>query len=258
MSYIVYIDESGDDGIDGSNQFILTSLYMPYDSWQKNYDIIKELRRGLRERFGFHVNQEMHTSHFLYNKNPYREYNWSNDERQEILKHFARAIASIDIKIVNVVIDKTKFVDRNYKVLENALKYSIQRIEKDSNQDWKYTIVTDKGRIAPMRKTARKIRVFNPIRSKYAFSYKNYPVENLVEDIFEKDSSESFFIQIYDYVSYFVNLYYKINFKNQELPSRVANLIDKKFVGSVMATIKSRINLAATSSNKYGLVIYPK
>lgn len=33
----------------------------------------------------------------------------------------------MDLKIVNVIIDKKKFKDNNYHVLENALKYNIQR-----------------------------------------------------------------------------------------------------------------------------------
>lgn len=68
----------------------------------------------------------------------------------------------MDLKIVNVIIDKKKFKDNNYHVLENALKYNIQRIENDSDGQWNYLVITDEGRIAPMRKTARAIRAFNP------------------------------------------------------------------------------------------------
>lgn len=76
----------------------------------------------------------------------------------------------------------------------------------------------------------------------------------------EKDSKESYFIQICDFISYFVHLYYKCCIKKNELPNRVANLIDKKFIGSVMATLKksNTLNLNANKSNSYGLVIYPK
>jgi len=152
------MDESGDEGIDGSHQFILTSLYMSFDSWQNNYNLMKELRQDFRKVYGFHVKEEMHTRDFLYNKNPYKKYNWSNCQRQEMIKSYAKAISTMDAKIVNVIIDKSKIIDPNYKVLENALKYSIQRIEKDSrNNNWKYMIVTDKGRIGPMKKLPEKL-----------------------------------------------------------------------------------------------------
>lgn len=89
---------------------------------------------------------------------------------------------------------------------------------------------------------------------------KNQPILGLIEDILEKDSEESYFIQICDFISYFVHLYYKCCVKKNDLPNRVANVIDKKFVGRVMATLKksNTLNLNANKSNGYGLVIYPK
>ena len=50
-----------------------------------------------------------------------------------------------------------------------------------------------------------------------------------------------------------------MHYENENLPNRVARLIDKKFVGQVMATFKSNgiLNIKA-SQEKYGLVIYPK
>lgn len=257
---IVYCDETGDDGLNtcSSNEFILTSVYMPATSWQNNYDKIKILRKQLKATYGFHVSQEMHTKHFLTDKNPYRSYQWSKEQKIEILKKFTVAIASLDLKIINVIIDKTKIKKSAYHVLENALTYNIQRIENDSNGTWNFIMITDKGRISPMRKTARAIRAYNPIQSQFG-GYVNKPIKNLLEDILEKDSQESYFIQICDFVSYFVHLYYKTRYKKEHLPKRVANLIDYSFVGSVMATFRDNeiFNLKA-SSEKYGFVIYPK
>lgn len=257
---IVYCDETGDDGLNtsSSDSFILTSLYMPTESWQKNYFIIKDFRKNLKSSYGFHTGQEMHTKHFLTDKNPYRSYKWSKEQKIEILKKFTLMIASLDISIVNVVIDKTRISTDSYDILETALTYNIQRIENDSRGDWNYLIITDKGRISPMRKTARAIRAYNPIPSQFG-GYINKPIHYLIEDIMEKDSRESHFIQICDFVSYFAHLYYKTRFQKEPLPNRVNNLIDYDFVGRVMATFNANgiLNLKA-SNHKYGLVIYPK
>ena len=200
----------------------------------------------------------MHTKQFLTDKNPYRSYGWSNEQKLEILKKFTLAIASLDISVVNVIIDKTKVKSNDYSILENALTYNIQRIENDSNGNWNFIIITDKGRIAPMRKTARAIRAYNPIQSQFG-GYINRPIKYLIEDIMEKDSRESYFIQICDFISFFVHLYYKTRFLHEPLPNRVSNLINPEFVGSVMATLSATnvLNLKA-SSQKHGLVIYPK
>ncbi len=233
---------------------------MPADKWQDNYDLVRKARKELKDLYGFHISQEMHTKQFLTDKNPYRQYSWDKQTKQDILKKYTKMIASLDIQVINVIIDKTKIKRDDYSVLENALTYNIQRIENDSNGKWNYVIITDSGRITPMRRTARAIRVFNPIQSQYGYGYNNVPIKNMIEDIMEKDSSESVFIQICDFISYFVHLYYEVYVKNRKLPNRVGNLIDVGFVGSVLATLEEGnvLNLKASSNSKHGLVIYPK
>lgn len=144
------------------------------------------MSKKLKCQFGFHISEELHTKHLLSDKDPYRKYTWSSEQKQEIAKVVTRCISTLDAKIVNVIIDKTRFRDQNYHVLENALKYNIQRIENDSRGQWNYLIITDQGRLPPMRKTARAIRAYNPIQSKYSFEYTNRSISNLIEDILEK------------------------------------------------------------------------
>lgn len=259
---IVYCDETGDDGLinTSSNAFILTSLFMPASSWQHNFDIMRSVRKRLKDKYGFHISQEMHTKLFLTDKGIYRSYNWTPAQKKDILKLFAWAIAQMDLSIVNVIIDKKHIKNADYPILENALKYNIQRIENTLKEDWNYIIITDSGRIAPMRKTARAIRAFNPIQSQIpGYGYRNIPVKNLIEDILDKDSRESYFIQICDFVSYFIHLYYKVHYQNESLPNRVGRLIDDNFVCGLIKYLNDngKFNLKA-SSNEFGLVIYPK
>lgn len=79
----------------------------------------------MKEKYGFHIKEEMHTKHFLTDKDPYRKYNWSKEEKIEILKAFTLAIAKLNLTFINVVIDKNKIKKQDYKILENALKYNI-------------------------------------------------------------------------------------------------------------------------------------
>lgn len=214
----------------------------------------------MKQKYGFHAAEEFHTKHLLSDKDPYRKYGWTPDQKREIVKDMTVCIATLDAKIINVIIDKNHFVDHNYRVLENALKFNIQRIENDSHGEWNYIIITDKGRLAPMRSTARSIRAFNPIQSKYSSGYTNQPISSMIEDILEKDSNESYFIQACDFVSYIVHLYYKTHYNHQPIPNRASRVIDEFFVNRIMATLKDRgvLNLKAAPANDYGLVIYPK
>lgn len=112
----------------------------------------------------------------------------------------------MEIEAINVVIDKSKIYNNDYNVLEKALTYNIQRIENSSSNTWKYFLITDSGRTPVMRKTARKIRVNNLIQSKFDYSTYNEPVKNMIEDILEKDSKESYFIQMSDLIAKIVSM----------------------------------------------------
>ncbi len=257
----VYCDETGDDGNNtlSSDIFVLTSIYMLSEAWNENYNKIREFRKAWRIRYGIHIQEEMHTKHFLTDKEPFRHYGWSVEQKQDMLKEFTLLIASLDIKIVNTIIDKTKIKDSEYNVLEKALTYSVQRIENDSAGNWNYLIIADKGRIKPMRKTARAIRAYNPIYSQFG-GIVNRPIKYLLEDVLEKDSKESYFIQTCDFISYFVHLYYIVNMLKKSKPNRVSNIIDDHFVKRVLITLKKAgvLNVKANNDNEYGLVIYPK
>lgn len=262
-TYFAYFDETGDDGLEkySCDHFVLTNIYMPSDKWQENFDKIREMRRDLKNQFGLHITSEFHTKQFLTNKNPYRDYKWSVTEKQEILKQYTIALATLDMQCINVIIDKTRIRSSTYPILENALTYSVQRIENDSAGKWKYVILSDKGRVGIMSHTARKIRAFNPIPSMFGADYRNQPIKNLVEDILEKDSRESYFIQASDFISYFAHLYFITHDKKLPLPNRVSTVIDSQFVASVFATLKQseKINMKASrSSHPCGFVIYPK
>lgn len=262
-TYIAYFDETGDDGLinTSSEDFVLTSIYTKTENWQKNYNAMKNCRALLKEKYGFHSTVEMHTKHFLTDKNPYRNYGWTKEQKQEILKTYTKCIAEqMDFSCVNVIIDKKKISGTDYPILEKALTYNIQRIENDSGKSWNYIVITDKGRLAPMRKTARAIRAYNPIQSHFSSISINQPVTGLIEDILEKDSAESYFIQICDFISYFVHLYYKCVVNKNPLPSRVATVIDEQFITRVLVTLRyyGRLNLNASKENDFGLVIYPK
>ena len=234
---------------------------MSTQAWQKNFDAMRECRKLLKQQFGFHITEEMHTKHFLTDKGRYRPYNWTVEQRREILKAFTLAIAKLDASVVNVIIDKTKVKHPgSYDVLKNALTYNIQRIENDSHQKWNYLIITDPGRLAPMRKTAREIRAYNPIPSQYGSGFHNQPVKSLIEDILEKDSQESYFIQACDFISCFVDLFYKAAFLQKPLPNRIARVIDDDFIRRIIATLREKglLNLDAAQNDRNGLVIYPR
>ena len=259
---IVYYDESGDDGIvgSGSKTFTLTCIYMPSKTWQNNFDIMQNMKRELKADYGFMFTEEMHTKNFLRDKEPYKKYGWTMEQKRKILAKYLNAICSLDIEIINVIIDKDKLVKKDFDVLENALTFSIQRIENASNGQWNYIIFADKGRIKHMIRTARAIRKHNTIQSHFSGEYYNAPIANMIEDVLEKESMASYFIQVSDFVSYFVHLYFEYVMPGIALPKRINKLVSSEEIKKVVDYLKAygKLNLKASTSNQYGMVIFPK
>ncbi|AZR74213.1 hypothetical protein BBF96_12880 [Anoxybacter fermentans] len=106
--YISYFDETEDDGFPNysSKLFILTSIYMESNSWKSNFKEIIEFRRELKRLFNFPVKLEFHTKQFLCDKNPYRNFNWTPEQKVKILHKLFDLISTLDLKVINVCINK--------------------------------------------------------------------------------------------------------------------------------------------------------
>lgn len=261
---IVYMDECGDDGLKpgASDIFVLTSMCISACDWRKAFDAIKANRTKLKQSYNFPVKTEIHTKELLLGKNPYHPFGWSPDTRREIVRDILSVFADIDVSLTAVIIDKSAIIKRDsYNVLGTALKYNIQRLENTSGGEWNYIIVTDEGRIGAMRAAAREICAFNPIpnHEEYGDGYRDLPNKYLVEDILDKDSKESYFIQLCDFVSCFVHLYFMNCVKGKDIPKRMQDVISCKTIIFVLDQLHKmgRLNLKASNA-EYGLVIYPK
>lgn len=261
--YIAYYDECGDDGFPkySSPLFALTAVYIHYLKWQGIYEKIRLFRRTLKNQFGLPIRLEMHAKYFLLNKNPYRELQISDQNRIQILDLYIRLIGNLDLKIINVVIDKPKIQKPDYDVLDTSLKYSIQRVEntlaarKDNND--RFMIITDEGRVGKMRSIARAMQSINFIPSKFSPNPYRSDIKLLIEDPLPKDSRESYFIQLADLVAFVVYQHSLTTTGSGPLSNRVAHQINERKVKEWMEYLKPVLNLKA-SQDEFGIVYHPK
>lgn len=261
--FIAYYDESGDDGYPNYSSpiFVLTCLYIHHAEWKEAYEEIYNLRKFFKESFGLPIKMEFHAKYFLLNKNPYRKLNIPDGTRIFLINELCSLISVLNLKIVNVVINKTVIKMPHYDILDTALTYSIQRIENDLSQidpARRFMIITDEGRVAKMRKTTRKIQKINYIPSKFNPRPYRKNIKLLIEDPLPKESKESYFIQICDLVAYIVYLYYITNLGISNLPSRLPSQVGVKKIKEWMDTLKSSFNLKAAEGDPYGIVCYPR
>jgi hypothetical protein len=262
--FLAYFDESGDDGypVYSSELFVLTSLYIHHSQWKVNYKRIHQFRRQLKIDFSFPVKQEFHTKEFITDKDPYHG-KYTAAQRKEILFRFFQLLPSLDVRIISVAIDKKKIRRPEYDVMENALTYNVQRIENDLNYmgaDAKFIIITDEGRVSKMRQTTRAIQQFNFIPSMYSQSSYRKEIKNLIEDPLPKASSESYFIQIADMLSFVISLYVKQNLCTPKLDwgKRIRSVLNYGDDLTLLNIVKSKLNTKASRSNEFGIVYYPK
>lgn len=259
--YLAYYDESGDDGFPkySSNLFVLTAVYLHVRDWHSTYNQIRDFRKQLVLDYRFPFSEELHTNALLTNKNPYRDCGWSGDDRKAILNSFCRLVASLNLKIVNVAINKMVIKKQDYDVLDTAFTYSIQRIENDlAADDNRFLIITDEGRVGKMRKTARRIQRFNPIPSKFNMNRYQKEIEHLIEDPLPKNSKESYFIQVADMVSYIVMLWKGHELGIRPLPNRVSAFMSPDDMRACLELLKPCLNLKAAPKEEFGIVCYPR
>ena len=262
--HIVYYDESGDDGFPqySSPLFVLTAVYMNHQVWKENFDAIRKLRRELSANHKLPVKMEMHTRQFLFNKNPYRNFSLSDAQRVQIIDEICDAVAKLEIEIVNVCINKPVIISQNYKVLDTALTYSVQRIEntlESEDATNKFLIITDEGRLGKMRATTRAIQRINYIPPRGGGNGTNQPIKCLIEDPLPKNSTESYFIQISDMVAYLVYCHMLERLNAGQLGNRMPSIVDFAKIEDWLTRLKPVINMLANPSDrKFGIVCYPK
>jgi len=237
---LVYMDESGDDGFPGSSkQFTLSGLCISSVNWRTTLEHIKRFRKMLKESFNFPVAMEFHVKEFILEKEPYRSYahKWLPQEKLAILQLYCKLICSLDIQMITVVFDKAKIQAPLSKgqMLEAVLKESIDELEKQCclEKKWNYFLISDKGRLGAMRKVVKKI-----------------PNQYMIEEVFEKDSADSYFIQLCDFIACMTRLYYEHCVCVNPISSRYSRIFD----AAVIQDIFNQLN----AKNFSRLVVVPK
>lgn len=261
---ICYYDESGDDGFPSysSPLFVLSAIYFDHLNWRELHNSIVRMRRSLKEKYGLPIKMEFHTKQFLLDKNPYRDLDIGKYQRIEIVSELCEFIGNLDVRIINILINKTKIKKIDYDVLSTSLTYSVQRIENDidpkKNPDIKFLIITDEGRVGKMRSTTRAIQRINYIPSQFGTGSIRQEIQSLIEDPLPKDSKESFFIQMADLVAYVVYLYGIRKLEISDFPNRLQSSLDDTKLKKWLELLAPSFNLEAAPKNKFGVKIHPE
>ncbi len=262
--YIAYMDEAGDDGFPKtrSDLFALSSVYMKYLDWQENYSKIIVIRKEIEKKFGLKVKKELHTKKLLENNDVYKTLKLDETKIIEILEDYCSGIAKLKLRVINCVTNKKKITRTKYNVLENCLKYSITRIENDlrikKEPDLRrFLIIVDHGREGKMVKIARAIQKENFVKSKITQKQFDIKIKKLIEDPIAKNSRESHFIQISDFIVTLIYRYKIIKLGLGSIPTEWPKALTIKIIEKWLDMLLPILNTEACKRDKYGIVCYP-
>ncbi|MBX0291713.1 DUF3800 domain-containing protein [Hymenobacter sp. HSC-4F20] len=202
----MYVDESGDPGkYMGSNSahYILSGLIISVDDWSSAIDRLVKFRELVQKATGLSKRIELHSSEIIrpHKLDAYKSIHKS--VRVQLLKSFVGEMHLFfpNSKILNICLDKNKLTQYD-EYQEVAWKRLIQRYDTFLRKSkTKGIIIADDTNDAALRRLIRKMRVYNPIESKFGGLH-NPVINNIIEDIFHRSSSHSYFIQAVDAIAY--------------------------------------------------------
>lgn len=205
--YLMYVDESGDPGLHnyGSPKFILSGMIVSQNEWLTILNRLKDFRKNIKEKYGLNQRTEIHASELIrINKiSEYRKIHKS--DRINILKDYCSQIPIIfdTCKIINVCLNKEEFQDSS-DIQLTAWKRLVQRFDNYLKKEVKDKgiIISDDTESLKIMELIRKMRIYNPISSHFSSSPYNAPTVNILEDLFERHSHHSYFIQSVDVIAY--------------------------------------------------------
>jgi len=211
--YLIYVDESGDVGIQGSptQYYVLTGLVLHELRWQNRLDQILDFRRRMQRSFGLRVREEMNASSMI-NK-PGSLVRIARNDRLTIIRAFASELASMnDFSVINVVVDKSN-KNLNYDVFTMAWKVLLQRFENTIlhrnfpgpiNPDERGMIFPDNTNNKKLKQLLRQMRRYNPVpkQQRFGIGYRNLMIRHLIEDPNFRDSKHSYFVQAADLIAF--------------------------------------------------------
>lgn len=259
--YLTYLDESGDDGFPNTSSplYVQSAVYLPHDRWKDCFERIQAFRRTLATQTKLAFSLELHTRELLLDKDPYHALRIPPAERHAIVSAFCRHFATLDVRVINVVIHKAAIVNESYPVLDRAITYLVQRIENDLRRTRDHFIViSDEGRVGKIRATTRRMQRFNPVPSKFGSLPQRIEIEYQIEDPLPKPSHESHFIQFADLVAYLVQLRMQLKLGTGEWPKRLRSYLAPDAVVEWLEILRPCFNLSAAPLDRYGIVCYPK
>ncbi len=195
--HLIYLDDSRDE-----RSCIFSALAVQDREWRTVFQMIKDWRRGLKQRYGIYVHKELHAWKFVSGRGRPSERMLSKSERVSIFREGLQLMARLpEVHLFNAVFPK-KEEERAFERLLNRINRTLEAWDSYG------MLLNDEGKEAIFTRLVRKMGVYNPIPSQFGQwrqtgrTCRNIPIERILEDPVFKKSDQSYFIQLVDFAAY--------------------------------------------------------
>jgi Protein of unknown function (DUF3800) len=199
--FLYYLDESYD-----SKFFVLSALRIRSERFREIFEMTKDYRRNLRDRFGLYISKELHATELVAGRGKYAAKEIGKYQRTQIFANTLHFITTLpEVEILNVLITVPGCpVDPHLRAFERLLNRIQASLEEHKTEG---LLILDEGKEGLLRKIARQMSAINFVPSKYGSwddgkRSKNIKTLNIVEDPLFKTSHSSYFLQFADLVAF--------------------------------------------------------
>ena len=206
---LYYIDES-----EGPTRYVRSALGVDAERWNDLYEDIQKWRRDLREGYGILPDRELHACDLLAGRwmpahNGGIDERLSPSRRAGIFREGLRRIEKAAVRIGGVEVINVCLCKSEVKAYE---KVSLDRLLNRINASVKAAgrhafLIFDEGKERMITRTYRRLRIFNPVPSRYerwdeGERTRNIPVENVIGGPAFRNSDSDHLLQMADLIAH--------------------------------------------------------
>lgn len=260
--YLLYFDESGNTGKNGSDFFIVSCISIHEAQWAESYEKALSFRRELNQKHFKQIGglKELHTIDFLRNSgSKIRTLKLSDQQRVDIITSVCEFISTLNIEVHNHVILKHKGFSRldsrifKKTVFREIIAHSLEDVYQAMSAAGfieRLLLVADSEGVArSMRQTLTAIRAnVSHDQGKKALDY-------TLMNPFYRDSRDSHFIQFADLVATVIHFHssYEVELENPK--SKIDNFITRNVVDTWLQKLEP-VFYKSGLGDEYGVVYH--
>jgi hypothetical protein len=205
--YLGYLDDSGDPGVHAGSPTptYTTACVLVRDShWVGLFEELIRFRRYLRQNFGLRMRQEVRATELVRGSGPWATLPYGDRVRKRVFRSFMRLQGKVGtVQTFAVVIDKSRLGSPD-EVRAATWRHALERVEAFArhNNDT-VMLFPDSGEYHRFRKLSREMRRHSQVGAMIGGGSLDRPlVRYLIDDPVERDSAQSYFIQLADLNAY--------------------------------------------------------